>query len=142
MVSIGILLVLFALTTINVSRLPSATAQTSGYDVLISDVRSQQTKAMARGTAFGIEFEGTSYIIFTGTSFNPSDANNFTVELDPNLSFTGSTFPANSSGTYVVFTAGSGDFTNYVAGADSISMTNNATGEVKVVRINKYGATY
>lgn len=142
MVAIGILLVLFALTTINISRLPSSAAQSSGYDLLISDIRSQQNMSMTRGLSYGVEFEGTSYILFTGTSFNPADSNNFIVNLDPNLSFTGSSFPTNANGSYVVFSVGTGDFANYISGHDSISITNNATGEVKQVRINKYGATY
>jgi type II secretory pathway pseudopilin PulG len=147
MVSIGILTILFALTTINITRLPSSTAQTSSIDRLTSDIRGQQTKAMTGhdqatppvgGISYGIHFESTSYTIFTGISYSPSDTSNFVVELDPNVTITNVGF----SNSQVVFTPGSGDVTGYMSGNDSISVTNSVTGEVKTLKINKYGATY
>lgn len=146
LVAIGILLILFALTTINISRLPSSTSQSANYDLLVSDLRSQQTKAMTgynssqgatSGSAYGIHFEDTSYTLFKGTSYSSVDPNNFVVELDTNINFTGSTFPADGSGSYVVFSAGSGDVLN----PGSISISNDYTGEVKTLNINNYGAT-
>lgn len=147
MVSMGILIVLFALTTINLSRLPSATAQVTNIDTLISDTRAQQTKAMsgyAVGTpsqsSYGIHFDSsnTSYTLFRGDSYSESDQNNFIVKLDPNLTF----FDDKFTGSQIVFSKGSGDAVGYLAGSDSISIRNEATGEVKNVKINKYGATY
>lgn len=146
MVAIGILLILFALTTINLTRLPSTTSQSSGFDLLISDLRGQQTKAMSgyqnddtatTGSPYGIHFEGASYTLFKGSSYSASDPDNFVIELDPGLSFTTSTFPADSAGFYVVFLAGSGD----VAVPGNISLMNAYTGDVKEVNLNKYGAT-
>lgn len=139
MVAIGILTILFALSTINLSRLPSTTAQSSSYDLLISDLRSQQTKAMAGSMAesFGIHFESTSYTLFEGEVYSESDPGNFVVTLDPNLSFTASSFAADSSGSFVVFSSGSGD----LASSGSITITNSFTGDVRTVNLNKYGAT-
>jgi prepilin-type N-terminal cleavage/methylation domain-containing protein len=147
MVSIGILTILFAFTTINVTRLPSSAAQSASHDRLINDIRGQQTKAMTSfdpaltpvgGKSYGIHFETTSYTIFTGTNYSPSDLSNFVIELDPNVTITNVSFP----NSQVVFTPGTGDVTGYINGSDSISTTNSATGEVKILRINKYGATY
>lgn len=144
LVSMGILLVLLAITAINITRLPSSAAQSSSYDLLVSDIRSQQTKAMSgfASSSFGIHFEVTSYTLFQGTTYSPGDSSNFVVNLDPNLSFSGSLFPTDPSGSHVVFTSGSGDVAAYIAGNDSIEIKNNATGDVKTLRINKYGATY
>lgn len=147
MVSIGILTILFAFTTINVTRLPSSAAQSASYDRLVSDIRSQQTKAMTSydpaatpvgGKYYGVHFETTSYTLFTGTNYSPSDTANYVVELDPNITVSATNFP----NSQIVFTAGSGDVFGYLSGSDSVSLANSTTGEVKTLQINKYGATY
>lgn len=140
LVSIGILTILFALTTINITRLPSSASQSSSYDRLVADLRSQQTKAMVgyNSAAYGVHFETTSYTIFTGSNYSSGDTNNYKVDLDPNLIFTDVKFPSSQ----VVFVAGSGDITGYVAGSDSVSIANSLTGDIKILKLNKYGATY
>lgn len=124
MLSIGILAILFALTTINLGRLPSSSAQSAAFDVLISDIRSQQTQAMAGNTDFGIHFDSTSYTL------TPS---NFVVEMDPGISFSNVAFP----GGNLNFSAGSGE-----AVPGTFSIFNDQINQTTVVNINKYGATY
>jgi len=147
LVSIGILTVLFALTTINLTRLPSSASQSSIYDRLASDLRGQQTKAMVGydsaappvgGVSYGVHFETTSYTLFNGSDYSSGDPSNFVVNLDPNLTFTEIKFP----NSRVVFDAGSGNIAGYTVGSDSVSITDSLTGEVKTLRLNKYGATY
>ncbi len=147
LVSIGILMTLFALTTINLTGLPSSAFQNSSLDRLVSDLRSQQTKAMvgfdsgappSGGVPYGVHFEDASYTIFTGLSYSSSDPNNFVVSLDPSLTFTEIRFP----NSQVVFEAGTGDIAGYSVGNDSVSITDAVTGVVKSLRLNKYGATY
>jgi len=147
LVSMGILMVLFALTTINLTRLPSSTSQSSSYIRLTSDLRGQQTEAMVGydsatppvgGVSYGVHFETASYTLFNGSDYSPDDPSNFVVNLDPYLTFTGINFP----NSQVVFDTGSGDIAGYVAGSDSVSITNSLTSEVKTLRLNKYGATY
>lgn len=140
MVAIGILVIIFGLTTINLSRLPSSTSQSSGYDLLISDIRSQQTSAMAGKGTKGVHFEATSYTLFNGTSFSSNDPGNFVVTLEPNLSFSVD-LPV-GVGSSIVFTKSSGDIANYDSLHDTIELRNSFTGEVKTLRLNKYGATY
>lgn len=132
MVSIGILTILFALTTINIGRLPSSASQSSGYDRLVSDLRSQQTKSMTGygAESFGLHFENSSYTLFTGSY----GTENYIVSLDPSLTFTGVTFP----GSEIIFEAGSGDLMDATGSA---SISNSLTDEVKTLKINKYGAT-
>ncbi|KKQ92739.1 MAG: hypothetical protein UU16_C0034G0009 [Candidatus Woesebacteria bacterium GW2011_GWA2_40_7] len=124
MLSVGILGILLALTTINLGRLPASSAQSAAYDVLINDIRSQQTQAMAGNINFGIHFDSTSYTL------TPS---NFIVSLDPGLSFTDVTFP----GGDLNFLAGSGETT-----PGTFSIFNDQINQTTVVNINKYGATY
>lgn len=145
LVSIGILTILFALTTINLNRLPSSTSQSSSYDRLVTDLRGQQTKAMAgyNASSFGIHFENTSYTVFNGMAYSGSDPTNYKIDLDPNLSFTGSNFPADSGGSHVVFSAGTGDVSGLTgSNTYSVSISDSLTSEVKTVTINQYGATY
>lgn len=137
MVSIGILLVLFALTTINIGRLPSSTSQNSSYDRLLTDLRSQQIKAMVgyNSLSYGIHFEDTGYSIFNGSTYSQGDPGNYVVSLDPDLTFT-------SPGTQVVFLAGSGNVSGLTgANTFSISISNGSSGVVKTIKINQYGAT-
>jgi prepilin-type N-terminal cleavage/methylation domain-containing protein len=131
MVSIGIMAVLFALATVNITRLPSSTAQATNIDTLLTDLRSEQTRAMTGFSAdsFGVAFGTTSYTLLS---------DNFVVDLDPNLEF----IDNNYFGGQVTFAAGSGDILNYSQGSDNVSVKNNMTGEVKVIRLDKYGATY
>ena len=147
LVSIGILMVLFALTTINLTGLPSSASQSSSYDRLVSDLRSQQTMAMigydaavppAGGVSYGVHFESNSYTVFTGLSYSSINPSNFVVRLDPNLTFKDIKFP----GSQVVFETGTGDITGYVVGDDSVSITDAVTGGIKTLRLNKHGATY
>ncbi len=119
-ISIGILGIIFALTTINLTRLPSATNQATTYDLLIADLKSQQTKAMTAGGDFGIAFTSTSY------TFIPSG---FVVNLEPELSFT--------SSQTISFAGGTGEIT-----PTEVTISNSFTNENKVIRLNKYGATY
>lgn len=124
MVSIGILAILFALTTINLGRLPSATSQGATIDTLMADMRSQQTLAMAGNTSAGIHFDSTSYTLI------PS---NFVVNLDPGFTFTSISFTNGN----LNFAAGSGETT-----AGSFTITNGQINQTQVVNINKYGASY
>lgn len=138
LISIGILVVLFAIVTINLSTLPSNTLEAANRDTLINDIRAQQTLAMADGVNYGIHFEDNSYTLFKGDSYTVGSAGNFVVNLDTGIRFTNITLP-NSS---IVFSAGSGDVVNYSSISDSFTIDNQTTGKTFEIRINKYGADY
>ncbi len=135
LVSMGILAILFALTTINLGRLPSANSQAAAIDILISDIRSQQTLAMSTNSSYGVHFESGSYTLFTGSSYSPGNPTNFSVNIDPGLAFVNITFPGNS----IVLSPGSGEV---VGGGGSFTIENSQINQNQVVNINKYGATY
>jgi prepilin-type N-terminal cleavage/methylation domain-containing protein len=137
LVSMGILLVIFAISTVALSTVIPNTSQATSSDALVSDMRSQQTQAMSTNSHYGIYFEGSSYTLFKGADFS-SGVDKFIVTLDPTVTLTNITFPGNQ----VVFDPGSGDVSGYIPGSDSLEITVSQTGRMTPFRINKHGATY
>jgi prepilin-type N-terminal cleavage/methylation domain-containing protein len=120
-VTIGLLLILFTFSSLNLLGTIRRPTEAGIYDVLISDVRSQQIKAMTgKGDGYGISFTSNSYIL---------TPDNFTVDLPDGYTFT--TTPQ------VVFEEGTGETTQV-----SILLQETRSGETREIRINKYGATY
>ena len=140
MTVIGIILILFGLSWINFTSLPSrATLQTDSV-ALINDLKSQQMLAMTGDTSgggaqsdYGVHFETATYTLFKGDTYAPGAAGNFTIDLgNANLSFTDVSF----SGNVIIFKKGSGEMT-----PGQLSITDALTGTVKTIKLNKYGAT-
>jgi prepilin-type N-terminal cleavage/methylation domain-containing protein len=138
LVSMGILLVLFTLTTVNISPLPSNTLQSTNLDVLLADIRSQQTLSMSNDSSYGVHLESGSYTLFKGGTYTQGLSSNTIISLDSGITLSGITFP----GSVIVFSRGSGDVAGYTTGADSFTLESSATNKSSVIRINKYGATY
>ncbi|MGA2910590.1 MAG: type II secretion system protein [Candidatus Microgenomates bacterium] len=138
LVSIGILAIIFALTTINLSPIPSNTLETTNLDTLLSDMRSQQSLAMSNDSPYGVHFESTSYTLFQGANYVQGAASNFVVNLDSGISFSNVTFPSSQ----IVFSAGSGDVVGYTQGQDRFSLISSVTNKSSLEEINQYGATY
>jgi prepilin-type N-terminal cleavage/methylation domain-containing protein len=138
LVSMGILAVLFAITTINISPLPSNTLQVTNLDTLLADIKSQQTKSMASDASYGVHFEAASYTLFKGESYTQGLFANTVINLDPGIVFSNVTFP----NSVIVFSPGTGDIAGYAAGVDSFTIVSSVTGKSTVVKINTYGATY
>lgn len=137
-VAIAILVTLFAISTINISPLPSNTLQSTNQDLLVSDLRSQQTKAMSTDSAYGVHFETASYTLFEGDTYTQGLAENTVIDLDSGINFTNITFP----NSILVFSAGTGDVANYTFGLDSVDVVSTVTNKTTTIKINKYGATY
>lgn len=137
MVVMGIIAVLFGITTISLSTLIPNTSQSITHQTVVSDLRSQQTLAMSTGSSYGIYFETNSYTLFTGTDY-AIGTNKLVFNLDSTVTITNVTFP----GSQIVFSSGSGDVADYVAGSDSFTFANSTTGINTVLRINQHGATY
>lgn len=138
LISICILGLIFAITTINISPLPSNTLQSTSQDLVIADLRSQQTKAMSTDSAYGVHFETNSYTMFKGDAYIQGLTTNTVVNLDSGIVFANVTFPNN----LIIFLAGSGDISGYAAGMDSFDVVSDVTNKTTTVKINKYGATY
>ncbi len=86
-------------------------------NTFIADLRGQQTKAMSGVDEVSYSLSIASY---------PTPAN---------ISI-GTTFP----GSVITFTKGSGDVVGYSPGANTVTITQNLTGEHKTLTINQYGA--
>lgn len=137
---IGIILILFGLSWINFTSLPSRATLQTDLVSLINDIKSQQMLVMTGDTGgsgvesdYGVHFETTTYTLFKGDTYIPGAAGNFMIDLgNANLSFTGISFPEN----VIIFTKGSGEIT-----PGEFSITDALTGTVKTIKLNKYGAT-
>lgn len=111
-------------------------------DVLVADMRSQQTKAMTGATVnevtpggFGVYFESSRYVLFSGASYNPSDETNTLVVLPAPNTISRVGFPSN----IVVFLPKSGEIAGYVSESDTITLQEGNSGQVKTIRLNRYG---
>mgnify|MGYP001595790660 CR=1 FL=1 len=138
----GIILLLFGFVVVNLLQEQHIVSVNSSVDILISDMASQQTKAMAGDTngsfsqnSYGIYFESDRYTLFKGNSFSAIDLANFTVMLDENIAFNGVTFPNN----IVVFSALTGEVNGFIDGNNTIAITNSQGTEIKTITINRYG---
>lgn len=111
-------------------------------DTLTADIRSQQTKAMTGVTqggvptpAYGVRFEPTQYILFSGLTYNPADPTNSVIALDSGVTFSTISLP-NSS---IVFALKSGEFIGFATASSSLSIREENSGEVKTIQFNPYG---
>jgi prepilin-type N-terminal cleavage/methylation domain-containing protein len=142
LITMGIIAILFGFVSINLIRLQRYSSLTTTVDTLVSDLNSQQNKAMTldtegRGTNddYGIYFETSRYTLFHGSVYPPLDASNFIINLDPSLTFSSITFPSSS----VIFSKGSGE-TGLVNGSNTTTLTDSTNGEQKIINVNKYGS--
>lgn len=141
LVIMGIVIILFLLVSMTFSDARSGTGITTTSDTLLSDLKLQQTKAMigdteGRGSpdAYGVYITNGNYILFHGTSYIPSDPENFTVKSAEGVNFA-TTFP----GLSVVFATKSGEIVNYTAGQDQIMVKDANTTKQKTIQLNKLG---
>ena len=138
----GIILMLSGFATINLVKQQNTTSVNSSVDVLVSDIKSQQTKAMAgvkgdlsNNISFGIYFQSDRYVLFRGTTFSSTDSANFTVFFDENIAFSDIKFPNNT----IVFQVRSGEVSGFAPGGNTLTIQNVSGLEKKTVTVNRYG---
>lgn len=138
----AIISILFAISIVNLNTLQQNTYQNTSEELLLSDIKLQQLKSMTGDNnnsstfeTFGIYFGNTSYTLFRGATYSASDDENFTIELNPNLTFSNVEF-ANSQ---IVFEKNSGEIIGFTDGSDTITINNSITGTNAVITLNKYG---
>lgn len=139
LVVIGIIGTLFGMITVSLLRAQHTASISAVADQLVSDMRAQQTKAMS-GThdtngnpnSYGVHVTSSSYMLFQGTT-DPSDQTDYTV------SPTGVTFSTNLPSNIVDFQERSGEFSGYVSGPYTITITSAYGTEQKVITVNRYG---
>lgn len=134
----AILFILFGFATFNlVGQQRSVSIQTTA-DTLISDIYSQQNKAMVgqAGSSYGIYFEINKYTLFQGDIYSQNNPNNFIVNMDPGYSMVSVTFTNNT----IVFASGSGEINDYALNKDSVTVQNDTSADSKKIKLNRYGA--
>ncbi len=140
-VTIGIFTLLIALVVPGFASSISSASINTITTVFVSDLKSQQIKAMTgdtegRGTPepHGIHITATSYILFQGASFNASDDLNFEVPVDSKYTLSTS-FPSDN----IVFEQGSGEIVGFTASQNTITIIEDTSGAVEEIQLNQYG---
>lgn len=138
----GLVTIVFSLTSVNLLGLQNKPSLATSVQKLAVDLKGQQNRAMVGDAsggsvsyAWGVYIEPARYTLFRGTIFVVSDPYSFVVTADPNMTL--ATSFANST---IVFNKRSGEVNNYSLGANSITVTNTASGESKTVTLNSLGA--
>jgi type II secretory pathway pseudopilin PulG len=138
----GMIAVLVGLTTVNIFGARRKASLTATIDTLVSDITSQQTKAMSSVVssgvvpfAYGVRFDANQYTLFQGLAYNPSDTANAVIALDPRVTFSAISLPDSS----VVFASQSGEIIGFVPASNSITVNQIDSGEIKTIQLNRYG---
>lgn len=141
LVVIGILLTLIGIASVSFLPFRSKSTLDTAVTTLISDIKSQQIKAVAgdtegRGTNdnYGVHFETNSYTLFHGSIFNPSDTSNFTVALNDGIQIE-STFLSSQ----LIFSIKSGEVISFSETQNSITLEDTVEESSKTININRYG---
>lgn len=109
-------------------------------DTIISDMSSQQNKAMlgagtTNGNSYGIYFQSNKYILFKGTTYSAIDPGNFTVPIDSGYSLSNITFTNNT----VVFSARTGEVNGFSNGHNTVTMQDSQGIKTETITVNRYG---
>lgn len=139
----GLAAVILAVANVAVVRLQTKADIDAESQKIISDIKSQQLKAMIGETigvedpvSYGLKFATTSYTLFRGSSFSASDPRNFTIDFPFSVRISSNTFPSGE----IVFRRISGEVVGLVAGQDSITLENTISNATTSITINRYGA--
>ena len=144
-VVMSLLTFLFGFVWVNLLGSKDSASQNTSVDLLVSDLRGQQLKAMLGDTegrighdAYGIHFGTTTYTLFHGTTYVSADPTNFIVSLGDNERFQSVEF----SGSTLIFASVSGEISDFIPSADAIVLRNSSANTQKTLRLNKIGTVY
>jgi prepilin-type N-terminal cleavage/methylation domain-containing protein len=131
---ISIIGILFGLTTINLVNAQTSTSIVTSKNMLIADLKSQQTKAINGidgSGSFGVHFSSNNrYTLFRGASFAGASSI-FSVSIDGNISF---------SGNDIIFSPVTGEIQGFSNTAPpTITVANTVGLGQKVIIFNRYG---
>ena len=141
-VALGIFTILAGVTSVNLLTSQRQATLAAVSDQLVTDLRQQQMKAMTGDResrtvpdSYGIYFGPGSYTLFHGSVFNPSDTDNFEVDLDSNMQF----INLNLADSSIIFGQESGVFSNYTATSNSFTLLNTADQTSLTFQLNRFG---
>lgn len=141
-ISMGLFAVLATFVSINLVR-PQATSNVdSAINTVVSEIKSQQLKAMIGDTqggtstdSYGIYFENNSYTLFKGTSYSASDPENIVNDLPQGVSFSSVSLPSSQ----IVFEQLSGEVLGFNPANNSLLIVHSSGSATIDLTINKYG---
>ncbi len=138
----GMLAVLTIMTTLNVFGSNRTASLTGAINILIADMKSQQTKAMTGSQVsgvsplgFGIHFDSTGYTLFKGLTYSATEPTNSRINNDIKVRFSNISLPNGS----LVYASRSGEFVGYSSTSSTVTVTHIDSGISKTVFLNKYG---
>ena len=141
MISVAIIAVLLALSSVNFGQSQSAVNVATATDRLLADIKSQQSLAMAgeMGSAMsaqphGIFIQSNQYTLYAAPTFSSGDSNNFALSAPSSITFS-STLP----GSTLLFDTGSGSVHGFVNGSNTITVS--GVGGARTITIDRFGAT-
>ena len=133
-VTLGIALTLLGIATISLSGAAQTASIHGTAQAIISDIKSQQIKAMVGDTegrtqpdSYGIHFDSTQYVLFHGAAYSSADESNFAVSLS-NLRF-------ENPGFNIIFSKTSGGLSTSVI----IDLRDVPTNKLRRIHLNIYG---
>ena len=142
MIVLGILAILFTLTTINITSLIPRANVTTTVDTLIADLKLQQARSMLgeMGTAtdsaqiFGVHFDSNQYVLYAGATYSASSASNSAIVM-PNTVQLSTTFPSGN----ILFSRGSGEIVNYASSSSTITVSDSVLNLQRTIQLNRFG---
>ncbi len=141
LVVFGIITLLFSIGVVSIMNIKVITSNNTSTNVIVSDLKNQQIKAMTGDTEgrgipdnYGVKILSNKYVLFHGLAYNSSDTANFQVPIDNGFTLS-STFP----NATIVYASGSGELLGFVANQNAIKITNSSSGQSKTIHLNKYG---
>lgn len=142
MITVTIMALMFGIVTFNLLRTQNNTSAQSNLDKLVSDIRAQQGKAMTGATegrtttdSYGIYFLSNQYVLFHGSSYNPNDTSNYTVNLPEDVEIQSTTLPGNT----LIFSVLSGEIMGFFQSSNTITLRSVNTNQQTTVTLNRYG---
>ena len=141
----GVIGILARLVTLDLFRGQQRASLTVTRDVLVSDIRKQQHRAMEGMMStpgvyldYSIRFENQRYILYPGIVYDGNNTANDVVTLDPILRFD----PIQVPGSTITFSRISGEVRGYDEANRRITLKNIQTGNQVTIQFNALGVPF
>lgn len=144
-VVLGLLGVLFGLSSINYSNLIPKANITTTADVLVAELKQSQQKSMSgeTGTAsasgqaqpYGVHIDSNQYVLYSGITYSAESSSNSAFPVAETVELS-TTFPSGN----ILFDRGSGEISGYTSSESAtITIRDSASVQQKVIHLNRLG---
>lgn len=134
--------VLYTIATASLFRGQRSTNVSEVSRQLVQDLREAQIQAMTGKTSSSgalldrsVRFETDRYILYPGLVYDSGNSENRVVTIPTTMQFTA----ISVSGNTVTFARGGGDVRDFVAGQDSVTLSDTAIGKSDRFLVNRRG---